>query len=76
MFFQVLQANGLTINPSKFTFTVTLVKFWGNKADEIGILPLHCHVQTVQEFSPAGHANMVAEVMLQPHWPIRLCQPP
>ncbi len=49
-FFQVLQDNGLTINPSKCTFAVTSVKFLGHMVSESGIKPLPCHVTAIQEF--------------------------
>ncbi len=49
-FFQVLQDNGLTINPSKCTFAVTSVKFLGHMVSESGIKPLPRHVTVIQEF--------------------------
>jgi hypothetical protein len=51
-FFQVLQENGLTINPSKCTFASTSVKFLGHMVSESGIIPLPKHVSAVQEFPP------------------------
>ncbi len=52
VFFQVLQENGLTINPSKCTFAVSSVKFLGHMVDGSGIVPLSRHVQAIQEFPP------------------------
>jgi hypothetical protein len=49
-FFQVLQDNGLTINPAKCTFAVTSVKFLGHMVSETGITPLPKHVTAIQEF--------------------------
>jgi hypothetical protein len=44
-FFQVLQDNGLTINPSKCVFVSPTVKFLGHMVSETGITPLPKHVQ-------------------------------
>jgi hypothetical protein len=49
-FFQVLQDNGLTINPGKCTFAATQVKFLGHMVSETGITPLPKHVTAIQEF--------------------------
>ncbi len=49
-FFQVLQDNGLTINPGKCTFAATQVKFLGHMVSETGITPLPKHVVAIQEF--------------------------
>jgi hypothetical protein len=49
-FFQVLQDNGLTINPAKCTFAVTSVKFLGHMVSENGITPLPKHVTAIKEF--------------------------
>ncbi len=49
-FFQVLQDNGLTINPAKCTFAATSVKFLGHMVSEAGIKPLPKHVAAIQEF--------------------------
>ncbi len=49
-FFQVLQDNGLTINPAKCTFAATSAKFLGHMVSEAGIKPLPKHVATIQEF--------------------------
>jgi hypothetical protein len=38
-FFQVLQDNGLTINPGKCTFAASQVKFLGHMVSESGITP-------------------------------------
>jgi hypothetical protein len=53
-FFQVLQDNGLTINPAKCTFAATSVKFLGHMVSETRITPLPKHVAAIQEF-PAPH---------------------
>jgi hypothetical protein len=37
LFFQVLQDNGLTINPAKCVFAVSSLKFLGHMVDEAGI---------------------------------------
>jgi hypothetical protein len=51
-FFQVLQDNGLTINPSKCVFAAPTVKFLGHMVSETGITPLPKHVAAIQEFPP------------------------
>ncbi|MFN9981037.1 MAG: hypothetical protein ACK53Y_14010, partial [bacterium] len=51
-FFQVLQENGLTINPAKCVFAVSSLKFLGHMVDEAGITPLPKHVATVQDCPP------------------------
>jgi hypothetical protein len=51
-FFQVLQKNGLTINPAKCVFTVPSLKFLGHMVDEAGITPLPRHVAAVQDCPP------------------------
>jgi hypothetical protein len=51
-FFQVLQENGLTINPAKCVFTVSSLKFLGHMVDEAGITPLPRHVAAVQDCPP------------------------
>jgi len=51
-FFQVLQDNGLVINPGKCNFASTSVKFLGHMVDGNGIKPLPVHVQAIQEFPP------------------------
>ncbi len=43
-FFQVLQENGLTINPAKCVFAVSSLKFLGHVVDEAGVTPLPRHV--------------------------------
>jgi hypothetical protein len=49
-FFQVLQDNGLTINPAKCTSAASSVKFLGHMVSESGITPLPKHVTAIQEF--------------------------
>jgi hypothetical protein len=51
-FFQVLQDNGLVINPAKCHFAASSVKFLGHMVDETGIKPLPVHVKAIQEFPP------------------------
>jgi hypothetical protein len=51
-FFQVLQDNGLTINPAKCVFAVSSLKFLGHMVDEAGITPLPRHVAAVQDCPP------------------------
>jgi hypothetical protein len=51
-FFQVLQENGLTINPAKCVFAVSSLKFLGHMVDEAGITPLPRHVAAVQDCPP------------------------
>jgi hypothetical protein len=51
-FFQVLQENGLTINPAKCVFAVPSLKFLGHTVDEAGITPLPRHVTAVQDCPP------------------------
>jgi hypothetical protein len=51
-FFQVLQENGLTINPAKCVFAVPSLKFLGHMVDEAGITPLPKHVAAVQDCPP------------------------
>jgi cleavage and polyadenylation specificity factor subunit 1 len=51
-FFQVLQENGLTINPAKCVFAVSSLKFLGHMVDEAGITPLPKHVAAVQDCPP------------------------
>ncbi len=48
-FYQVLQENGLTINPAKCVFAVSSLKFLGHMVDEAGITPLPRHVAAVQD---------------------------
>ncbi len=63
MFFQVLQENGLTINPSKCTFAVSLVKFLGHMVDGSGIVPLPRHVQAIQEFPPPADIKQLQQFL-------------
>ncbi len=49
-FFQVLQDNGLVINPAKCSFASFSVKFLGHMVSESGITPLPVHVKAIQEF--------------------------
>jgi hypothetical protein len=51
-FFQVLQENGLTINPAKCVFAVSSLKFLGHMVDEAGVTPLPKHVAAVQDCPP------------------------
>jgi hypothetical protein len=51
-FFQVLQENGLTINPAKCVFAVSSLKFLGHMVDEAGITPLPRHVAAFQDCPP------------------------
>jgi cleavage and polyadenylation specificity factor subunit 1 len=51
-FFQVLQTNGLTINPAKCVFAATALKFLGHLVNEKGIQPLPRHLTAIQEFPP------------------------
>ncbi len=51
-FFQVVQDNGLTINPAKCVFSATAVKFLGHLVNEKGIHPLPRHLTAIQEFPP------------------------
>ncbi len=51
-FFQVLQENGLTINPAKCVFAVPSLKFLGHMVDEAGITPLPRHIAAVQDCPP------------------------
>jgi len=48
-FFQVLQDNGLVINPSKCVFGATSLKFLGHMVDCKGITPLPKHVEAVKD---------------------------
>ncbi len=63
MFFQVLQENGLTINPSKCTFAVSSVKFLGHMVDGNGIVPLPRHVQAIQEFAPLADIKQLQQFL-------------
>ncbi len=63
MFFQVLQENGLTINPSKCTFAVSSVKFLGHMVDGNGIVPLPRHVQAIQEFPPPADIKQLQQFL-------------
>jgi hypothetical protein len=63
MFFQVLQENGLTINPSKCTFAVSSVKFLGHMVDGNGIVPLPRHLQAIQEFSPPADIKQLQQFL-------------
>ncbi len=56
-FFQVLQENGLTINPAKCVFAVSSLKFLGHMVDEAGIPPLPRHVAAVQDCPPRRTSN-------------------
>ncbi len=51
-FFQVLQENGLTINPAKCVFAVSSLKFLGHMVDEAGVTPLPKHIAAVQDCPP------------------------
>ncbi len=51
-FFQVLDENGLTINPAKCVFAAKSLKFLGHMVDEHGIRPLPKHVTAVQGVLP------------------------
>jgi hypothetical protein len=51
-FFQVLQENGLTINPARCVFAVSSLKFLGDMVDEAGVTPLPKHVAAVQDCPP------------------------
>jgi hypothetical protein len=59
-FFQVLQDNGLTINPNKCTFAVTEVKFLGHMVSETGIVPLPRHTQ---EFPPPTELKQLQQFL-------------
>jgi hypothetical protein len=63
MFFQVLQENGLTINPSKCTIAVSSVKFLGHMVDGNGIFPLPRHVQAIQEFPPPADIKQLQQFL-------------
>jgi hypothetical protein len=63
MFFQVLQENGHTINPSKCTFAVSSVKFLGHMVDGNGIVPLPRHVQAIQEFPPPADIKQLHQFL-------------
>jgi len=52
VFFQVLQENGLVINPAKCVFGASSLKFLGHLVDSKGITPLPKHVAAVQDFLP------------------------
>jgi hypothetical protein len=58
-FFQVLQENGLTINPAKCVFVVSSLKFLGHMVDEAGITPLPRHVAAVQDCPPPTHIKQL-----------------
>jgi hypothetical protein len=62
-FFQVLQENGLTINPSKCTFASTSVKFLGHMVSESGIIPLPKQVSAVQEFPPPANLKQLQQFL-------------
>jgi hypothetical protein len=49
-FFEILQDNGLTNNPSKCTFAVSSVKFLGHMVSESGVVPLPRHVEAISSF--------------------------
>jgi hypothetical protein len=62
-FFQVLQDNGLVINPGKCIFASTSVKFLGHMVDENGIRPLPTHVQAIQEFPPPSTVKQLQQFL-------------
>jgi hypothetical protein len=62
-FFQVLQDNGLTINPGKCTFAATQVKFLGHMVSETGITPLPKHVTAIQEFPAPGTVKQLQQFL-------------
>jgi RNase H-like domain found in reverse transcriptase/Reverse transcriptase (RNA-dependent DNA polymerase) len=47
-YFQLLQDNGLQINPAKCVFAVAEVDFLGHRVSAAGILPLPKHVEALQ----------------------------
>jgi hypothetical protein len=50
IFLEILRDNGLTINPSKCSFAVSSVKFFGHMVSESGVVPLPRHVETISGF--------------------------
>jgi len=51
-FFQILQDNGLVINPAKCVFAASSLKFLGHMVSEAGVIPLPRHVEAVRDFPP------------------------
>jgi cleavage and polyadenylation specificity factor subunit 1 len=62
-FFQVLEDNGLVINPGKCNFASTSVKFLGHMVDENGIRHLPTHVKAIQEFPPTSTVKQLQQFL-------------
>ncbi len=62
-FFQVLQDNGLTINPSKCVFAAPTVKFLGHMVSETGFTPFPKHVAAIQEFPPPSTVKQLQQFL-------------
>jgi hypothetical protein len=48
-FFEILDANGLQINPEKCVFAATAVDFLGNQVTTEGVAPLRKHVEALKQ---------------------------
>jgi hypothetical protein len=62
-FFQVLQDNGLVINPAKCHFAASSVKFLGHMVDETRIKPIPVHVKAIQEFPPLSTVKQLQQFL-------------
>jgi len=62
-FFQILQDNGLTINPNKCTFAVSSLKFLGHMVSEDGLVPLPRHVEAIQVFPPPTSVKQLQQFL-------------
>jgi len=58
-FFEVLDTNGLTINPAKCVFAVPTLKFLGHMVDADGIRPLPRHVTAVRDVAPPADVKQL-----------------
>ena len=63
LFFQVLQDNGLTINPAKCTFAASSLKFLGHMVSEDGLVPLPRHVGAIQDFPPPSDLKQLQQFL-------------
>ena len=50
--FNILQENGLQINPAKCVFAAAAVEFLGHRVDQDGVRPLQRHVQAISDSPP------------------------
>ncbi len=73
-FFQVLQDNGLVINPAKCHFAASSVKFLGHMVDKTGIKPLPVQIKAIQEFPPPSTVKQLQQFLGMINFTAGSCQ--